>query len=209
MEDPTWRKANFLWKFLCAGGASLDYGGDPIPTAVPPQGFLQSKNALRRRRLPNLLPGSLIVVRTANRFAIADQSESAGKNRRSLPQWLDTSCLEPMGSHKGPQTLVLCCAASATKAISSRRLDTALLFADKKRGVEKNQLAGLCQNLPRTTGPAKSPSLPAGSKNKNPLPIRENIRYNITCPHSGQEDETWQNSISNTARWVRARPRPR
>ena len=51
--------------------------------------------------------------------------------------------------------------------------------------------------------------LPAGSKNKNPLPFRENIRYNITCPHSGQEDETWQNSISNTARWVRARPRPR
>ena len=106
LEDPTWRKANFLWKFLCAGGASLDYGGDPIPTAVPPQGFLQNKNALRRRRLPNLLLGSLIVVRTANRFAIADQSESAGKNRRSLPQWLDTSCLEPMGSHKGPQTLV-------------------------------------------------------------------------------------------------------
>ena len=35
--------------------------GDPIPTAVPPQGFLQSKNALRRRRLPNLLLGSLIV----------------------------------------------------------------------------------------------------------------------------------------------------
>ena len=33
-------------------------------------------------------------------------------------------------------------------ATSSRRLDTALLFADKKRGVEKNQLAGLCQNLP-------------------------------------------------------------
>ena len=50
LEDPTWRKANFLWKFLCAGGASLDYGGDPIPTAVPPQGFLQSKNALRRRK---------------------------------------------------------------------------------------------------------------------------------------------------------------
>ena len=77
MEDPTWRKANFLWKFLCAGAAIPDCGGDPIPTAVPPQGFLQSKNALRRRRLPNLLLGSLIVVRTANRFAIAIQNESA------------------------------------------------------------------------------------------------------------------------------------
>ena len=50
LADPTRRKANFLWKFLCAGGASADCGGDPIPTAVPPQGFLQSKNALRRRK---------------------------------------------------------------------------------------------------------------------------------------------------------------
>ena len=61
MEDPTWRKANFLWKFLCAGAAIPDCGGDPIPTAVPPQGFLQSKNALRRRKTVGLLLGSLIV----------------------------------------------------------------------------------------------------------------------------------------------------
>ena len=106
LEDPTRRKANFLWKFLCAGAAIPDCGGDPIPTAVPPQGFLQSKNALRRRRTVGLLLGSLVVEYPANWNAIADQSESAGKNRRSLPQWLDTSCLEPMGSHKGPQTLV-------------------------------------------------------------------------------------------------------
>ena len=106
LEDPTRRKANFLWKFLCAGAAIPDCGGDPIPTAVPPQGFLQSKNALRRRKTVSSLPGSLVVVRTANQFAIAIQKESAGKNRRSLPQWLDTSCLEPMGSHKGPRTLV-------------------------------------------------------------------------------------------------------
>ena len=50
LADPTRRKANFLWKFLCAGGTAADCGGDPIPTAVPPQGFLQSKNALRRRK---------------------------------------------------------------------------------------------------------------------------------------------------------------
>ena len=62
LEDPTWRKANFLWKFLCAGAAIPDCGGDPIPTAVPPQGFLQSKNALRRRKTVGLLLGSLIVV---------------------------------------------------------------------------------------------------------------------------------------------------
>ena len=160
-------------------------------------------------RLLDLLPGSLIVERIAYRIAAAIQKESAGKNRRSLPQWLDTSCLEPMGSHKGPQTLVLCCAASATTAISSRRLDTALLFADKKRGVEKGPAGRSLPEPPPDHRSSQSPSLPAGSKNKNPLPIRENIRYNITYPHSGQEDETWQNSISNTARWVRARPRPR
>ena len=59
--DPTRRKANFLWKFLCAGAAIPDCAGDPIPTAVPPQGFLQSKNALRRRKTVSSLLGSLIV----------------------------------------------------------------------------------------------------------------------------------------------------
>ena len=77
LADPTWRKANFLWKFLCAGTAIPDCGGDPIPTAVPPQGFLQSKNTLRRRKTVSSLLGSLIVVRAANRFAIAIQKESA------------------------------------------------------------------------------------------------------------------------------------
>ena len=82
LADPTRRKANFLWKFLCAGAAIPDCGGDPIPTAVPPQGFLQSKNALRRRRTVGLLLGSLIVERIAYRIAAAIQKESAGKNRR-------------------------------------------------------------------------------------------------------------------------------
>ena len=47
-------------------------------------------------------------------------------------------------------------------ATSSRRLDTALLFADKKRGVETTRLAGYCQSTPGpwTTGPAKKPPLP-------------------------------------------------
>ena len=77
LEDPARRKANFLWKFLCAGVAIPDCGGDPIPTAVPPQGFLQSKNALRRRKTVGLLLGSLIVERIAYRIAAAIQKESA------------------------------------------------------------------------------------------------------------------------------------
>ena len=58
-------------------------------------------------RLPGLLPGSLIVERIAYRIAAAIQNESAGKNRRSLPQWLDTSCLEPMGFQKGRNPFVM------------------------------------------------------------------------------------------------------
>ena len=135
--------------------------GTPSPPQSPRKDFCRAKMPCGGERLLDLLLGSLIVERIAYQIAAAIQNESAGKNRRSLPQWLDTSCLEPMGFHKGPQTLVLCCAASATKAISSRRLDTALLCAAKKRGVEKNQLAGLCQNHtgPRTTDPVQKNTL--------------------------------------------------
>ena len=49
MADPTRRKANFLWKCLCAG-ASPSAMRAPSPIAARPQGFLQSKNALRRTK---------------------------------------------------------------------------------------------------------------------------------------------------------------
>ena len=62
-------------------------------------------------------------------------------------------------------------------ATSSRRLDTALLCAAKKRGVESTRLAGHCQFIsgPWTTGPAKKPpaaaldskALAAGRQQKN------------------------------------------
>ena len=109
----------------------------PHPHRSPPRKyFCRAKMPCGGERLSGLLPGSLIVERIAYRIAAAIQNESAGKKCRSARQY--SSCqLEPLGSHKGSQTLVLCCAASATKAISSRRLDTALLCAAKKRGVEK------------------------------------------------------------------------
>ena len=119
--------------------------GTPSPPQSPRKDFCRAKMPCGGERLLDLLLGSLIVERIAYQIAAAIQNESAGKNRRSLPQWLDTSCLEPMGFHKGPQTLVLCCAASATTAISSRRLDTALLCAAKKRGVEKGPAGGYRQ----------------------------------------------------------------
>ena len=57
-------------------------------------------------------------------------------------------------------------------ATSSRRLDTALLFADKKRGVETIRLAGHCQSTPGpwTTGPAKKPPA-AGWQQKTCFPL--------------------------------------
>ena len=83
-------------------------------------------------------------------------------------------------------------------ATSSRRLDTALLFADKKRGVETIRLAGYCQSTPgpRTTGPAqksppaaalgsKKPPLRAGSKTKTPrgvLPAKGSTIWQNFCP---------------------------
>ena len=75
-------------------------------------------------------------------------------------------------------------------ATSSRRLDTALLFADKKRGVETTRLAGYCQSTsgPWTTGPAKAPAAGLGSKalaagsSKNAGPVSSgDFRYLICC----------------------------
>ena len=59
-------------------------------------------------------------------------------------------------------------------ATSSRRLDTALLFADKKRGVETIRLAGHSQSAPgpRTRGPANPPPAAALGSKKSPLTPR-------------------------------------
>ena len=57
-------------------------------------------------------------------------------------------------------------------AISSRRLDTALLCAAKKRGVEKGPAGRSLPEPPPgpwTTGPVKKPLAAAGSKKRHPL----------------------------------------
>ena len=43
LEDPTWRKANFLWKFLCAGGAFPTAAGTPSPPQSPRKDFCRAK----------------------------------------------------------------------------------------------------------------------------------------------------------------------
>ena len=60
--------------------------GTPSPPQFPRKDFCRAKMPCGGERLSGLLLGSLIVVRTANQFAIAIQKESAGKNRRSARQ---------------------------------------------------------------------------------------------------------------------------
>ena len=45
LEDPTWRKANFLWKFLCAGAASSALG-TPVPQRSPPARIFAEQKCL-------------------------------------------------------------------------------------------------------------------------------------------------------------------
>ena len=105
LADPTRRKANFLWKFLCAG-ASPSAMRAPSPIAARPQGFLQSKNALRRTSLPNLLLGTKIVRLFTNQWVLACQKESASKIRRRLPHWKGNANPELPGSQKGRNPFV-------------------------------------------------------------------------------------------------------
>ena len=64
-----------IWKTRL--GAKQISSGNFFARAVPPQGFLQSKNALRRRKTVSSLLGSLIVERIAYQIAAAIQKESA------------------------------------------------------------------------------------------------------------------------------------
>ena len=71
-------------------------------------------------------------------------------------------------------------------ATSSRRLDTALLFADKKRGVETTRLAGYCQSTPGlwTTGPVKNPPAAGWQHTKKYAKTAKALLLQIYPPHA-------------------------
>ena len=135
---------------------------DPRPPSQPaPQGFLQSKNALRRTST------SKFAARQHN-HQLSCKPVSACKPERECyqkPQKIaplkGSSNLEPPGFQKG-RALLFPKESRGNPfkgflwAISSRRLDTALLCATKKRGVELNQLADLCQTKLALAATAKS-----------------------------------------------------
>ena len=137
-------------------------GGDGVPAAVgnapPAQRNFQRKFALRRvgsskSVVPPRLPSTQKYV--------------------TMPDWENLRTGQPRGA-RGTAVPLFREESRGTPfkgflwATSSRRLDTALLFADKKRGVETTRLAGHCQSTPGpwTTGPAKKPPA-AGRQQKN------------------------------------------
>ena len=108
--------------------------------------------------------------------------------KRVLPKYVEDARLGghcksgPPGISKGPQPF--CFRKSPEKtllkgflwAISSRRLDTALLCAAKKRGVELNQLAGFFQ---KQTGACRH------RRQKQKAPFRRAIPKKRTCLPAG------------------------
>ena len=66
LQDPTQRKANFHWKFLCAG-AAFSAMRSPVPHCSPPRkDFCRAKMPCGGRVPPNLLLGKEIVGHLTN-----------------------------------------------------------------------------------------------------------------------------------------------
>ena len=119
---------------------------------------------------------------------ILQTSKAVHTRKRVLPKYVEDARLGghcksgTPGISKGPQPF--CFRKSPEKtllkgflwAISSRRLDTALLCAAKKRGVELNQLAGFFQNQ---TGACRH------RQQKQKAPFRRAIPKKRTCLPAG------------------------
>ena len=130
------------------GGTAVGMGSPPQSAETPPaQRNFQRKFALRQ-------VGSYKFV--------VPRLESAQKYV-TTPDWENLCTGQPRGA-RGTAVPLFREESRGTPskgflwATSSRRLDTALLFADKKRGVESTRLAGYCQSTsgPWTTGQAKN-----------------------------------------------------
>ena len=136
------RKAFLLCKNPCGRAAMGDGGPHRRERSPPAQRNFQRKFALRRVGsykfvVPPTIESSK--VREHARFVTLSVPGSSGCQRGRAP-------LFPKESRGNPFKGFLW-------AISSRRLDTALLCAAKKRGVELNQLEGLCLKYSGHTWP--------------------------------------------------------
>ena len=172
MQDPTRRKANFLWKFLCAGTA-FSAMRTPVPHRSPPARIFAEQKCLATDKV------SQICCSAGRSSDILQTSKAVHTRKRVLPKYVEDARLGghcksgPPGISKGPQPF--CFRKSPEKtllkgflwATSSRRLDTALLCAAKKRGVELNQLEGLCLKYSGHTWPRQT--VRRGSQGHQPL----------------------------------------
>ena len=181
MVAPTRRKANFLWKFLCAG-AAFSPMRTPVPHRSPPARIFAEQKCLAADKV------SQICCSAGRSSAILQTSKAVHTRKRVLPKYVGDARLVKHcksgtpGISKGPQPF--CFRKSPEKtllkgflwAISSRRLDTALLCAAKKRGVELNQLAGFFQ---KQTGACRH------RRQKQKAPFRRAIPKKRTCLPAG------------------------
>ena len=135
-------------------------------------GWGPRRSRQRHRPRKEISRGNLLCAKSGLPDLSYPRLESAQKYV-TLPDWENLCTGQPQGA-RGTAVPLFREESRGTPskgflwATSSRRLDTALLFADKKRGVETTRLAGYCQSAPgpRTTGPAKKPPA-AGRPQKN------------------------------------------
>ena len=152
------RKAFLLCKNPC-GGTAVGMGSPPQSAAAPPaQRNFQRKFALRRVGSARFVVPRLAITQkyvTTLDKRILNTGQPRGARGTAVPLFREESRGTPS---KG-----------FLWATSSRRLDTALLCAAKKRGVETTRLAGHCQLKlapAATDGSKKPPAAALGSKNK-------------------------------------------
>ncbi len=148
LQDPTRRKANFLWKFLCAE-AAFSAMRSPVPHCSPP------RKDFCRAKMPCGGQVFQICCSAVKSSDFLHASRYLHARKRVLPKYVEDARLGghcksgTPGISKGPQPF--CFRKSPEKtllkgflwATSSRRLDTALLCAAKKRGVEIKQAGRL------------------------------------------------------------------
>ena len=140
MADPTRRKANFLWKFLCAG-TSHSAMRPPPPSQPTRKDFCRAKMPCGGRDCQ-------ICCSAGRSSDILQTSKAVHTRKRVLPKYVEDARLDghcksgTSGISKGPQPF--CFRKSPEKtllkgflwATSSRRLAPPLLCAAKKRGGE-------------------------------------------------------------------------
>ena len=148
-EQQIWRHLSAARHFcsakILAGRAAMGDGGPHRRERSPAQRNFQRKFALRRVgscKFVVLPTTQYSKVREHARFVTLSVPGSSGCQRGRAP-------LFPKESRGNPFKGFLW-------AISSRRLDTALLCAAKKRGVELNQLEGLCLKYSGHTWPRQT-----------------------------------------------------